>query len=86
MDDTGNRDAHEAHLGPSARRRAEPTPQDRDEVTLQTEWRTGPRTRAWDELWARLLDGLGAEDAVDGDPDNEDTSPGAPPSADEPDA
>ena len=27
-------------------------------VTLATDWRTGPRTRAWDDLWRRLLDGL----------------------------
>ena len=27
-------------------------------VTLTTNWRTGPRTRAWDDLWRRLLDGL----------------------------
>ena len=31
-----------------------------DDVALQREvrWRTGPRTRAWDELWCRLLEGL----------------------------
>ena len=27
-------------------------------LTLATDWRTGPRTRAWDDLWRRLLDGL----------------------------
>ncbi len=79
MDDAGNRDGHDAHLGPSARRRAEPAPPDRDAVTLEVRWRTGPRTRAWDELWARLLDGLSATDESDRDPgSDDDTSPGAP--------
>ena len=27
-------------------------------LTLATDWRTGPRTRAWDDLWRRLLAGL----------------------------
>ena len=27
-------------------------------ITLATAWRTGPRTRAWDDLWRRLLAGL----------------------------
>ena len=28
------------------------------EFTFTVDWRTGPRTRAWDELWRRLLAGL----------------------------
>ncbi|MDP3208243.1 MAG: hypothetical protein Q8M65_03760, partial [Rhodoglobus sp.] len=36
---------------------------------LKVVWRTGPRTRAWDELWQRLIEGLAARsDAGDEDP------------------
>ncbi len=28
------------------------------EFIFSTDWRSGPRTRAWDELWRRLLAGL----------------------------
>ena len=76
MDNTEKGNTHDAHLGPSARRPADVPPQDSDEVTLEAEWRSGPRTRAWDELWSRLLDGL-----VDRDPDNDGSMPpsGTPP-------
>ena len=82
MDSTGKGNTHDAHLGPSARRPANAPPHDHDEVTLEAQWRRGQRTRAWDELWARLLDGL-----VVRDPDNDDdTSPGAPPAEAAPDS
>lgn len=55
MEDAGSHDTHDAHLGPSARRRAEPAPRGRDAVALDVEFETGPRTKAWDELWVRLL-------------------------------
>ncbi len=32
-----------------------PVAPNRYAVVLKTEWRTGPRTRAWDELWRWLL-------------------------------
>lgn len=31
-------------------------------LALATDWRTGPRTRAWDDLWRRLLAGLAESD------------------------
>jgi len=30
-------------------------------VRLEAKWHAGPRTRAWDELWQRLLVGLVAD-------------------------
>ena len=82
MDNRGTHETHEPGRGPSARRPADAPPQDRDEVTLKAQWRSGQRTRAWDELWARLLDGL-----VDRDPDSDDSKPpGAPPAGAAPDS
>ena len=86
MEGAGNHDTHDAHLGPSARRRAEPAPPDRDAVTLDVELRTGPRTRAWDELWARLLDGLRASNEADRDPGNDEESADTSTAADVPDS
>ena len=28
------------------------------QLVVRGEWRTGPRTPMWDELWARILDDL----------------------------
>lgn len=36
------------------------------EFTLATEWRIGARTRAWDDLWRRLLAGLTTTPEVSG--------------------
>ncbi len=44
------------------------------EVTLTTHWRTGPRTRAWDELWRWLLADLpGTPEAGGADAPRDDT-------------
>ena len=48
MDDAGNGERHDAHLGPSARRGTGRAPLDRDAVTLDVEFQTGPRTKACD--------------------------------------
>lgn len=86
MEDAGSHDTHEAHLGPSARRRAEPAPQDRDAVTLNVEFQTGPRTKAWDELWVRLLARLRARMEADRHPDDDEGSSRPSPLADIPDS
>ncbi|MCY3880673.1 MAG: hypothetical protein OXG61_00965 [Chloroflexi bacterium] len=74
MEDTGSHDTHDAHLGPSARRRAEPAPRDHDAVTLDVEFETGPRTKEWDELWVRLLARVRARMEADRHPYADDAS------------
>ncbi len=54
MDRTRTKKTRGPHARPSA---GEPAAKD-DAVALEARWRTGPRTRAWSELWRRLLDGL----------------------------
>ena len=54
MDPTRNCKTRETHDRPSG---ADPADHD-DGAALDVRWRTGPRTRAWSELWRRLLDGL----------------------------
>lgn len=36
-------------------------------IVVKTEWRTGPRTRAWDELWRWLLSEVRPDAPTDGD-------------------
>lgn len=86
MEDAGSHDAHDAHLGPSARRRAEPAQRDRDAVTLDVEFETGPRTRAWDELWARLLARVRARMEAERHLHDDEASPEPSPWADTPDS
>ena len=85
MDDSGTHTRHEPGLGPSAREPKDQVRAGRDTVTLKAQWRTGPRTRAWDEMWRWLLDGLDNTAAADRGPDDDDMSLGAPPSPGDPD-
>ncbi len=83
MDDSDTHDMHEPDPDPST---TEPNPHEQagSDVTLRVEWRTGPRTQAWDELWRRLLARVRERTAADGDPDEGEMPPGAPPSLDNP--
>ena len=36
----------------------------RDDLVVQADWSTGPRTPAWDRLWRAILSDLGPEGAT----------------------
>ena len=54
MDRTPTRTTRKARALPPA---GDPAAE-HDAIALEARWRTGPRTRAWNDLWHRLLDGL----------------------------
>ncbi len=83
MDDSDALDVSELDTDPSTTKPNDHV-QAGSDVTLRVEWRTGPRTRAWDELWRRLLARVRERATADGGPDEGELPPGAPPSPDNP--
>lgn len=55
MDDTRPRQPRRVAREDSRRHTARPLREGRDTFTVQARWNTGPRTRAWDDLWRWLL-------------------------------
>ena len=68
-----DRDDHEGEAVPGPASGADARGSMPRKFTLTTHWRTGPRTRAWDELWRWLLAGTpeagGADAPGDDTPD-----------------
>ena len=87
MDNTGAHKPPRRVCGASANKLADVVSPDREAFTLKAHWRTGPRTRAWDEMWRWLLDGLDNAGAPGQGLDDGDGMPlDAPPSPAAPDA